>query len=220
MKTTPSISLESFYLNNGYKYVIGIDEVGRGAMAGPVMVGVAVTLGSQSPQGLADSKLLSKRQRANLIDGLKKYTKNRLYIGSATVNEIDKFGINTALRIAALRALPVLKNSIILLDGTYDWLSCEEGWQEKMINESILNERKKIPNVIMVKKGDRDVSILAAASVYAKEARDTVMLELSTVYPDYKFDDNKGYLTAEHKNAIIARGYSAQHRKSYKIKDM
>ncbi|MFM7088564.1 MAG: ribonuclease HII [Candidatus Paceibacterota bacterium] len=210
-----SCRVERGYLKKGYEHIIGIDEVGRGAVAGPVAVGVAVSTGAKSPKMLADSKLLSQAQRQTLLPGIKEYTSGRVYVGLATNSEVDSYGITVALRLAAFRALPKLKHSIILLDGVHNWLDYDPEWHSSMIKSGVLTKKVYLPEVKTIKGGDRKVSIIAAASVYAKEYRDSIMRELSKEYPHYSLERNKGYLTSEHTAGVRKYGLSSIHRESF-----
>jgi ribonuclease HII len=178
--------------------IIGIDEVGRGCWAGPVCVG-AVALDDTSPiAGLADSKKLSAKKRAQLTPLIKQ---SALYVGIgwAPVEAIDKIGINGALRLAALDALRHLKGYSgpleIILDG-----------RENYIGD---------PRIQTLVDGDALVPAISAASIIAKVARDNYMTAMEACYPEYGFARHVGYGTAQHRTALMAYGPSRIHRMSF-----
>ena len=199
--------------------MIGIDEVGRGAIAGPVAVGVALLDNKSSqilepwPANLCDSKLLSEKARNIIVEPVKSWVSGHS-VGMASAAEIDDLGIVRALALSASRALeslltdPVLRKSIaqdgaqIILDGSHNWLG---------------SKAAGIP--VMVKtKADRDCVSVAAASVISKVERDDLMISLAKDFTIFGFDGHKGYASAAHIEAIRAVGPSVQHRKSWLTK--
>ncbi|SJM68519.1 ribonuclease HII [Gulosibacter sp. 10] len=196
--------------------VIGIDEVGRGALAGPVAVGVcavrAAELEHPFPEGLRDSKLLSEKRR-NLLAPASAEWARASAVGWSSAAEIDEFGIGACLATAAIRALEALwregvpvGESAILLDGSHDWLT--PGLESPL-------------SVTVRPKADRDCATVAAASVIAKVARDTRMLELEAgdeALGVYGWGSNKGYGSPAHRAAIVAHGPSREHRRSWLAK--
>ncbi|HEY0258248.1 MAG TPA: ribonuclease HII [Lacisediminihabitans sp.] len=204
----PTLEVETALHGGGARYVIGCDEVGRGAIAGPVAVGlclVDVTVGP-IPAGLRDSKLLTEKRReemAPLAAGWGLATA----VGLATAEEVDRFGIMRALGMAGRRALVELheagariRDSVILLDGNVDWLN------------PVLDSRLPLQTRI---KADRDCASVAAASVVAKVHRDRLMIAAHEGYPGYRWDANKGYGSAEHFAAIAELGPTALHRHTW-----
>jgi len=186
--------------------VAGMDEVGRGALAGPVCVGVAVATEEmgQVPKHLADSKLISASRRMALVAPIKEWVVDWA-VGAASPVEIDRLGLTSALRLAGQRALAqVCDVGGVLLDGKHDWLSSGD----------LFDAGVKVPVVTQV-KADEKCSIVAAASVIAKVHRDRLMETLSD--PGYHWASNKGYGSAEHKRALREIGISDQHRKSWKL---
>jgi ribonuclease HII len=217
-KTSPTIEFERSLTQSGARFVIGIDEVGRGAVAGPVAVGVAL-IDTQAanfaeiPDGLRDSKLLSERQR----EALQPLIATWMYTGSVGMvdaSAIDEKGIVHSLALSASRGLTSLleqagvagaiarDGAVILLDGTHNWLEGHTGG---------------LPVTVRA-KADRDCASVAAASVLAKVARDHLMVELAGEHPGYGFEGHKGYASELHIHAIRTLGPSAVHRKTWLTK--
>lgn len=213
-----SLDLESALWDAGARVVVGIDEVGRGALAGPVSVGaVAVVRCAEWPPGLADSKVLSPAARESLIGPLTLFGVGRA-VGHAHAVEIDAHGIVTALRLAALRALAALAADgvvadAVLLDGTHDWLSAPP--VDLFADASA--EEAQTPPVTMVVKGDGRCASIAAASVLAKVERDALMRAAHADHPAYGWEGNKGYGAAGHLEAIRSLGPTPWHRVSWKL---
>jgi len=193
---------------DGVQYVIGCDEVGRGAIAGPVGVGFSVIgRGVRThPAGLRDSKMLSEKRREQLAPLAASWS---LFwaVGLATSREVDSIGIIAALGLAGRRALIELHEagvpiheSVVLLDGSFDWLS---------------PALSKPPRVRLQVKADRDCASVAAASVIAKVHRDRLMIEADARLPGYGWTGNKGYGSAEHYAAIDSLGPSDLHRHTW-----
>ena len=204
----PTLTVERELHASGHRYVIGCDEVGRGAIAGPVAVGLAVVdagVGAH-PIGLRDSKMLAEKRReelAPLAAGWALFTS----VGLASADEVDRFGIIAALGLAGKRALVSLhelgaavRESVILLDGSHDWLT------PALV--SPLTVRTRV-------KADQDCSSVAAASVVAKVHRDRLMIEADSVTPGYGWTGNKGYGSAAHYEAIGRLGPSQLHRHTW-----
>jgi ribonuclease HII len=216
MSVPPSLRLERQLLRQGAARVAGVDEVGRGAIAGPVSVGVAVvsSMTRTAPSGLRDSKLLSASRREELEPSVRRWA-DSCAVGHATVAEIDSLGILAALRIAALRALeqcgPV---DAIVLDGSHDWLTVPGSNQPA---QRLIWDQRTWPTVFTRVKADRTCSSVAAASVAAKVTRDRLMQELHHQAPEYGWAINKGYSTAQHGAAIRSSGLTHHHRRSWNI---
>ena len=204
----PTLEYEAGLHARGHRYVIGCDEVGRGAIAGPVAVGLAVVdagVGAH-PSGLRDSKMLAEKRReelAPLAAGWALFTA----VGLASPDEVDRIGIIAALALAGKRALTHLhqqgvavRESIILLDGSHDWLT------PSLASPLAVQTRVK---------ADQDCSSVAAASVVAKVHRDRLMIEADAATPGYGWSGNKGYGSAAHYEAIGRLGPSAQHRQTW-----
>lgn len=178
--------------------MIGIDEVGRGCWAGPLLVVAARQTGTL-PTGLADSKVLAKTQREALIDAIQQSCD----IGEGWVQpeEIDEHGLAAAMRLGVSRALLQLgaeSDEAVIMDGNVNY--CPQDYK----------------NVQVVVKADSVHSIVSAASVYAKVLRDQHMTRIAQFHPFYGFEKHVGYGTALHLSALKIHGVSAIHRKSYK----
>ncbi|MFP5360931.1 MAG: ribonuclease HII [Actinomycetes bacterium] len=211
---TVSLVHERALWDAGARTVAGIDEVGRGALAGPVSVGVAVVAPCETwPDGLTDSKLLSAARREALIAPLQAFGVARA-VGHAAAGEIDEVGIIAALRLAARRALDAIPVAVdaVLLDGTHDWLTPPPA--DLFAVES---DAWDAPPVTMVVKGDRACASIAAASVLAKVERDALMAAAHADHPAYGWDGNKGYGAAVHLDALRALGPSPLHRVSWRL---
>lgn len=207
--------VERELMRGGCLRVAGIDEVGRGAIAGPVAVGVAVvdTGTRTAPQGLKDSKLLTPAQREALYPRVRRWTPEHA-VASASAAEIDEWGLTAALRLAALRALAdIAPVDAVVLDGSHDWLSAPA----EALFDLVPWPQVEVPTVHMVVKGDRRCSSVASASVLAKVTRDRQMVRLAGSDDRYGWTVNKGYSTAEHSDAIRKFGLCSQHRRSWGI---
>jgi ribonuclease HII len=196
-----------------------MDEVGRGCLAGPVSVGVAVISIDciNPPENLADSKLLTHEQREELLPLVKTWVKD-FAVGHASNNEIDEIGLTRALRRAGRRALVqlVTKPDHLILDGKHNWLMPEKETQnmfEQEFDDGSLSVDLKIITQI---KADLTCASVAAASIVAKTTRDQMMAELSKEFPNYFWAENKGYAAPEHLEAIKSFGATKYHRVSWK----
>lgn len=209
----PTLDFERELLQAGARHVAGIDEVGRGALAGPVSVGVVVvspTVGD-APIGLTDSKLITAKVRQALVPQIHTWCVASA-VGHASAAEIDEVGIIAALRLAALRALaalPVAPDAVIL-DGSHDWLTRAD---ELFAPE----EAQVVPTVHVRVKADQTCASVSAASVVAKVERDAIMCELDETVPAYGFAGHKGYGAREHLEAIARLGPTEHHRVSWRL---
>ena len=226
----PTLRQERALLGAGARVVVGMDEVGRGALAGPVSVGVvAVSATTRTcPRGVADSKLLSPSARTALLPALSRWGLGRA-VGHASAAEIDAVGIIAALRLAGRRALARLAEVIgpvdaVLLDGSHDWLSTPA--QARSFDEVPDWTPDRGPDdasfaagpvVHLLIKADRRCASVAAASVIAKCERDALMTELAPRYPAYSWAQNKGYGSADHLAALRTHGPSPLHRLSWRL---
>jgi len=210
---TPNLRVERELFAAGFSWVIGVDEVGRGAIAGPVAVGM-VAVGSdvsEFPAGLRDSKLLSEFQRQRLHPALKTWAKyhaiacvaNDVVNDSGIVPSLGEAGAQAARDIIA--AGVELALACVIVDGSHDWLSPAL---------EVLPEKVR-PRVVTRVKADRDCVSVAAASVLAKVHRDSLMIQADEHYPGYAWARNKGYATSEHYQAIARLGQSPLHRSSW-----
>ncbi|WP_448071624.1 ribonuclease HII [Georgenia yuyongxinii] len=230
-RTRPSRSLENTLLTGlgPGALVAGMDEVGRGALAGPVTVGVAVVTEHTSrrmPRGLADSKLLTPQARQDLVAPVRAWCAGWA-VGHASPDEIDELGIIAALRLAGRRALAELAGAglapgVVILDGVHDWLS-EPAQGELFAPEPPpvhipgTDHEPVVPPVHTQVKADMTSAVVAAASVLAKVERDALMVGLDPAHPEYCWAANKGYSSAEHIAALREHGACALHRRSWHL---
>ena len=218
-KNRPTLDFENNLFSRGAKLIAGMDEVGRGCLAGPVSVGVAVISieNINPPENLADSKLLTHEQREKLLPLVKTWVKD-FAVGHASNDEIDEIGLTRALRRAGRRALVqlVTKPDHLILDGKHNWLMPEKETQnmfEQEFDDGSLSVDLKIITQI---KADLTCASVAAASIVAKTTRDQMMAELSKEFPNYFWAENKGYAAPEHLEAIKSFGATKYHRVSWK----
>ena len=200
----PTLDVEREFFANGARIVAGMDEVGRGAIAGPVTIGVVAIDANvgEIPTGLRDSKLMTPKRREAMVPVAKEWG-IAWATGSATAAEIDKFGIVTSLGLAASRALQNLDimPDVVILDG----------------NTAFLMEEAGGPRIVTRIKADQDCACVSAASVIAKVERDTLMTQLHEQFPHYGWEGNKGYGAAVHTDAIKTHGLTDLHRKSWNL---
>ncbi|MDP8969551.1 MAG: ribonuclease HII [Actinomycetota bacterium] len=178
--------------------VAGVDEVGRGAWAGPVTYAAIVLPSDRRMYKLRDSKIIDAARRSELAGRLRRFALG-VSVGQASNAEIDRLGMSDAMRLAARRAvdgLP-LRPDVCLLDGNWDFLA----------GHSTVNER--------VVHGDAYSASIAAASIVAKVARDTLMTRLCPVWPVYAFSSNKGYPSPDHQLSLAEHGPCPLHRHSW-----
>ncbi len=180
--------------------ILGIDEVGRGAWAGPLVVG-AVVLGGTNIDGLTDSKKLTKSQRVRLDAEIREKASG-FGLGWVAADELDKVGLSQALVLATRRAVEQVKAPYheIIIDGTVNFLA----------------ETGKGKFVTTMKQADLLVPCVSAASIIAKVARDNYMTQMAKENPGYDFEKHVGYGTSAHSNAIKRLGIINLHRKSFK----
>jgi ribonuclease HII len=216
----PTLRHERTFKAEGARYLAGVDEVGRGALAGPVSVGIAVVdLHTQKPlAGVRDSKLLSPAERERLEPLVRRWSVASA-VGHASAQEIDAVGIIAALRLAGTRAwLDILATGVspdvVLLDGSHNWLS--PAGQLSLFDQPSMDFACTAPVHTKV-KADMQCLSVAAASVIAKVERDQQMRGLHTEYPEFGWDVNKGYATAIHRDALRAAGPTPYHRVSWNL---
>jgi ribonuclease HII len=206
--TVPTLRHERILLREGARLVIGMDEVGRGALAGPVGVGLSIVdIDTRTaPEGLKDSKLLPEAKREELQPKVARWVRHGA-VGLASNERIEQIGIIAALGLAARRAIDAIRDegidltgAVVLLDGSHDWLS-------PAIDRAL--------PVVMRVKADRTCASVAAASVLAKVHRDRLMIEKDAVHPGYLWTSNKGYASSEHYAGIDLHGASPLHRWSW-----
>jgi ribonuclease HII len=211
----------------GAGVLAAVDEVGRGALAGPVSVGVVLLEAhtKPAPLGVADSKLLTPQARQRLVPRIRRWAAD-CAVGHAEASEIDRIGLIAALRLAAERAVSQLSRTPdwVLLDGNHDYLTRRD---EPTLFDDVPADTEPWPAdgggwrctvpVRTLIKGDLRCSSIAAASVLAKTERDAMLIELAQQYPVYGFADNKAYASPQHLAALIEHGPCAIHRCSWNL---
>ncbi len=209
------------------KYIIGIDEVGRGPLAGPVVVAalaVPTKLRIKNAElrknfksaKLRDSKKLSLKQREIWFEYVKKHPKIFYAIASVSPKVIDKINISNAANLAVTRAFQKLVNTYAIASV----LTKNNNVNVKIFLDGGLYLNKKYPRLSAstIIKGDEKIPVISFASIVAKVTRDRMMRKLHKKYPQYGFDKHKGYGTKKHFKAIRKHGLSPIHRKSFRIK--
>ncbi|MGO1653346.1 MAG: ribonuclease HII [Brevibacterium yomogidense] len=213
----------------GARFVIGMDEVGRGALAGPVGVGAvrvdveALAAGVDDdvcrvPEGLRDSKQVPVSRRPALAEAVGAWRPEHA-VAYASAEEIDAVGITLALCLAGRRALAALTPfgpaDLVLLDGSHDWLSTPLTLDAALVFGDAVDV--EVPRVRTIVKGDGSVATIAAASVLAKVDRDARMRSLHREVPSYGWESNMGYGSAAHREAIASLGVTHHHRRSWAL---
>ncbi len=190
-------TLENVYHRLGFWRVAGVDEVGRGCLAGPVMAGAVILDPARHISALSDSKQIGAPERDRLSAVIKKRA-SAWAVGTAEADEVDRLNIHRA-------SLTAMHRAVMALDPLPD---------------VVLVDAFRIPDLwipqLGVLHGDARCAAIAAASIVAKVTRDKRMLELHEADPRYGFDRHKGYATAEHLAAVARYGYSAVHRRSFR----
>lgn len=189
--------------------MIGVDEVGRGCWAGPLLVVAARPIG-RLPRGLADSKLLTRQQRQKLFPQIQRSC--RLGEGWVSPAEIDLWGLTRATHIAikrALRQLALSAHDHVIIDGNVNYLQTKFCLPEHCYELSACR-------VDAVIDADNLHPIVSAASIYAKVKRDNFMASLASHYPPYRFADNVGYGTPGHAQAVRQHGICELHRRLFR----
>lgn len=191
----PDFSYESAALRDGAACVVGVDEVGRGPLCGPVTAAAVRLDPARIPPGLADSKTLTAARRAVLFDQLQQVA--QVAVAHASVEEIDSLNILRASHLAMERAVAALGADLALIDGNLvpRGLSCRG---------------------VAIVKGDARCLSIAAASICAKVTRDRLMVDLAQQYPGYGWEVNAGYPTKAHLAALLNLGVTPAHRRSFK----
>lgn len=204
----PSLKLERELFGSGAPMVLACDEVGRGALAGPVTVGIVLIDPNvrRMPAGLRDSKLMPEPRREAMAPRAASWV-SAWAVGEASAAEIDEYGIMACLGLAGARAFQALTAAVevaadapLVLDGNYDWLSAS------------IERRVRVSTRI---KADRDCASVAAASVIAKVHRDGGMRRSHDELPLYGWNENKGYSTPAHFAALDEHGPSHLHRATW-----
>ena len=196
-RVTARRNIENALRRFGFVHVAGVDEVGRGCLAGPVAAGAVILHPDRRIDGLADSKALTAAARTRLFSAI---ARNAVAWAVICVepDEIDRINIHQASLRAMQRAVMALAP----------------------LPDAVLVDAFRIPDLPMAQRGviggDRRSAAIAAASIMAKVTRDRLMESLHTTDPRYGFDRHKGYATAEHLAAVAKFGYSVQHRRSFR----
>lgn len=196
----PSLRREQALWDQGQRIVVGVDEVGRGAWAGPLTVGAAVLAPGRRVNGVRDSKMLSEKRREELFDRLAGWCQ-AWAVGHASPEECDQLGMSAAQRLAARRAidgLGVIPDQV-LLDGNWDFVG--EGTSTRIV------------------KGDVTCLSIATASILAKVSRDRIMRDEAPHFPAFSFESNKGYPCSRHEAALQAWGPTSIHRRRWAFMD-
>ena len=196
----PTLAFERAAWERGCEVVVGVDEVGRGAWAGPLMVGAAVLPRDRRVYKVRDSKMLSELERERLFDRIGAWCQ-AWAVGAASQPECDQLGMAEAQRRATRRALAALgvEPDAVLVDGRWDFVGT--GCTERIV------------------RGDARCLSIAAASILAKVTRDRYMRAEARHYPGYDFESNKGYPCPRHKMALQAYGPTAIHRRTWVFMD-
>ncbi|MFQ5702081.1 MAG: ribonuclease HII [Acidobacteriota bacterium] len=192
----PDWTYENHATARGFRRVAGLDEVGRGSLAGPVLAAAVILRPEWTPPGIRDSKLLSPARRSALLPAILRGCVS-FGLGAAGPEEIDRINILNATRVAmrrAVEAMPVRPDHVLI-------------------------DALRLPDVPIeqtaITKGDRLCVSIAAASIVAKVVRDRIMMYYDRVFPGFDLTSNKGYGTARHLRAVAARGACAIHRYSF-----
>ncbi|GAA3547224.1 ribonuclease HII [Aeromicrobium flavum] len=216
MSAAPSLRVERRLLREGRTALACSDEVGRGALSGPVTIGMVVVTEQTrtAPQGVRDSKLLTPQAREALVPRIRRWAPIHA-VGHASPAEIDEYGIIAAMRLAGHRALAQLavRPDAVLLDGNHDYLTVPG--QSALFGPPDL--RDDVPPVTTMIKADLRCAAVAAASILAKTTRDAMMVALAAEHPQYGWDVNKGYSAPEHIAALAEHGPSVHHRRSWSL---
>ncbi len=193
----PDYSLERAALERGHVRIAGVDEVGRGPLAGPVTAAAVILDLENIPKGLNDSKKLSPKKREAVEAEI--FERAIVSIAHASVEEIDSHNILRASHIAMERA-------VAALDPPPDYL---------LIDGNLIPKGLSISAEAVVKGDGKSLSI-AAASIVAKEARDRIMVDLAQQFPGYGWEKNAGYPSKQHREALLELGVTPHHRRSFK----
>jgi len=216
VRSRPGSKKEKGLWDSGFRIVAGVDEVGRGAWAGPLSVGVAVLCApiTRIPRGMRDSKQVLEGDREQLFDKVASWC-TAWAVGHAAPGECDELGMTAALRLATSRAFAQVPADLlpdaVVLDGSFDFVS-------RVSFDQLLDSGLPAswdPVVHTVVKADASCVSVAAASVLAKVTRDRIMRSCAESYPPFDFERNKGYPSPSHKRALRGYGLTAIHRRSW-----
>jgi ribonuclease HII len=229
-KPWPHAKRERLLFESGAKTIVGLDEVGKGSWAGPLVIGIAMlsreTVFSDEPAvelgGVRDSKQLSELQREEIFDHVAEKC-SRWSIGAVSAFECDQLGMVEAQRLATARgfaALGLVATEFVQIDGARVG-GCEGGRDDAAIVDAAIVDGRwdfvspHARKIVLEVKADADCVSVAAASVLAKVSRDRMMRSLAGDYPQWHFDTNKGYPCPKHRAALQGYGPSAIHRTSW-----
>ena len=197
MRSAPDVSHEQDLIARGLARVAGVDEAGRGPLAGPVVAAAVILNPGDIPAGLNDSKRLTTARRDTLLAEIT--ARATVGIGQASVSEIDEINILHASHLAMIRAIAAL----------------DPGPDHALIDGNLVPKAASLPCTAIVKGDARSLSI-AAASIVAKCTRDAIMVDLAQQHPGYGWDKNAAYPTAAHLEALRNLGPTPHHRRSFK----
>lgn len=199
-RSSPGLSVERALLEEGCRWVVGVDEVGRGSWAGPLTIGAAIVPIDRRVYKVRDSKQLTEDEREAMYDRIASWCVS-WSVGHASAEECDVLGMSEAQRLAARRAIAGLdvEPDHVLVDGNWDFVG--GGNTTKLV------------------RGDQSSLSIAAASILAKVTRDRIMRRLAEEHPVYNFEANKGYPCPVHKAALNAWGPSTIHRRTWAFMD-
>lgn len=194
------MQLEHDLWDEGHEFVVGMDEVGKGAWAGPLTIGAAVLPADRRVNGIRDSKLLTEDARESLFEPIASWCV-AWSVGHASNDECDELGMSEAQRLAARRALDALGcvPDQVLMDGRWDFVGGD--------------------NTRTIIKGDMTCLSIAAASVLAKVTRDRIMRSCAAEFSMFAFEHNKGYPSPVHRAALAELGPTRLHRRSWSFMD-
>ncbi len=218
----PTLRVEKSLAAQGHRFVAGCDEVGRGALAGPVSVGIVVVdlEAVAGLRGVRDSKLLRPAERESLVPRIRRWSVASA-VGHASAAEIDALGLMSALQTAGSRAWAAVGATVtpdvVVLDGNYDWLSPRERGIPGDDGGSASGGSGCAAPVHTRIKADLTCLSVAAASVLAKVERDALMVSLAASHPSFGWDVNKGYATQGHRAGIDAAGPTGYHRRTWRL---
>ncbi|HEY3217848.1 MAG TPA: ribonuclease HII [Candidatus Limnocylindria bacterium] len=195
----PTLRFERDLFDQGFVRVVGVDEVGMAALAGPVVAAAClVTPDTKLIRAVKDSKMLTRQQREDLVVSIRERVV-RVGVGAASVNEIHRLNIYHASHVAMIRALRQI--------GDYDWVLVDG---RRILDPSFAPGRHS-----EIVRGDTKSFAIAAASIIAKVTRDRLMVMLSQKYPGYGWEHNAGYPTIDHRKALRERGLTPLHRHDF-----
>ena len=217
----PAKTLEQRLLNSGYRYVVGVDEVGMGCLAGPVFVSAVIvdkkffSKRHKALRWLRDSKLLSRGQREKFFEAIKNEEEIYYEIAFCKPKTIDKLNIYQAARLAMRRAILKIFNYQFSIKR----FTNSKNKEPKIKTIILVDGKTKIKGLdfdqMPIVKGDRKVFAIACASIIAKVMRDKAMMRYSKKFPGYGFEKHKGYGTEYHKAQLVSLGPCEIHRKSF-----